>query len=39
MAEFGLREMPFDFDYTGAQVLDAGTHGLSHRPEGDNDNA
>jgi D-glycero-alpha-D-manno-heptose-7-phosphate kinase len=39
MAEFGLREMPFDFDYTGAQVLDTGTHGLSHRPEGDNDNA
>ena len=39
MANFGLGEMPFDFDYTGAQVLDAGIQGLSHPPEGDNDNA
>jgi D-glycero-alpha-D-manno-heptose-7-phosphate kinase len=39
MAECGLREMPFDFDYAGAQVLETGIHAFSHRPGGDYNDA
>ena len=30
MASFGLREMTFDFDFTGARVLAAGEPGAYH---------